>query len=131
MERPTHLPAVPPAENYQRALRHMELAHALTPKQRQMLVKHYRAEEQTVTAGELARLVDYPDWNTINLQYGSLAQNLADRMRWLVPAGHPSSYTIAWFEKEEGSEEHWRWHMHPEVVAALESLGWVKPLLQS
>lgn len=128
MDRPADLPTVPPTERYQRALRSMELAHALTPKQRQMLIQHYRAPTRTVTATELAQLVGYPDSNTINLQYGLFGQNLADRMRWSLPPECQASYSIAWFEKPDAREEHWLWHMHSEVAAALEELGWVKPL---
>jgi hypothetical protein len=130
MERPSGLPCVPPADKYRTVLRGMELSHALTAKQRQMLMKHYRSPGRVITATELARLVDYPDWNTVNLQYGLLGQSLADRMNWVLPPESQSAYSIAWFEKPEGTEEHWRWHMHPELATALEGLGWVKPPLE-
>jgi hypothetical protein len=124
MNRPDHLPAVPDAERYKRALRSMEITRQLKPKDKAMLVEHFRSPDRCVTAAELAEKVGYPDGNTINLRYGLFAQSVADRMLWVVPDGCQSSYTVAWFEKPDEREEHWRWHMHPEVAAALAALGW-------
>lgn len=40
MARPDDLPDVPIAERYKRALTSMRVAHAVTPKQRLMLMRH-------------------------------------------------------------------------------------------
>lgn len=124
MERPGDLPAVPDVARYRQGLTDMRVARAVTPQQRLMLLRHFQADGHTVTASELARLVRYPDWNTINLQYGLFAQALADRMRWPVPPDLPAAYTIAWFDKPDGAEEHWRWHMHEELVEAMKQVTW-------
>lgn len=123
--RPDELLPVPSAENYRKTLE--ILAYSMTPKQRLMLVKHYRAPEHTVTASQLAEMVGYPNWRTVNLQYGLFAQKLADRLGWVLPPDAQSSYAVAWFEKSEGDEEHWQWHMHPELAEALVALRWVSP----
>lgn len=124
-KRPEDLPPVPTVDRYRDALN--SLAYFMAPKHRQLLLKHYRAPEHTVTATELAALVNYPDSNTVNLQYGTFSKGLADRMKWQIPPTAQASYAVAWFEKPEDSKEHWRWIMHPELVAALEALEWVKP----
>ncbi|HWJ37986.1 MAG TPA: hypothetical protein VNR86_04410 [Sphingomicrobium sp.] len=124
--RPRDLPPVPTKERFRDALR--ILAYSMPKKHRRLLEKHYRSAGHTATATELAKLVDYPDWNSVNLQYGTFAAKLADRMHWTLPPDTQASYAVAWFEKPDGPEEHWRWHMHDELVAALEELRWVTPL---
>ena len=119
---------VPSAEVYPRALK--SLAYWMPHKHRQMLLKHYRAPQHTMTATELAGAVGYPDWNTVNLQYGTLATKLADRMKWLVRPDLSASHAIASFVKPGDDTAHWQWVMRPELVAAHEGLGWVTPASQ-
>lgn len=125
-KRPGTLPAVPSTDRYRDALR--VLAYSMPKKHRRLLEKHYRAPDHTATASELAEWVDYADWNAVNLQYGLFSVKLAERMKWVLPQDCQASYAVAWFEKPDDAEEHWRWHMHPELARALEELRWVSPL---
>lgn len=120
------LPPVPPMERYRDALR--VLAYSMPAKHRQLLLLHYRAPAHTITAAELAAKVGYANYRAVNLQYGTLGANLADRMKWEVPPGCQESYSIASFQEPSEENPHWLWIMHPEVAAAIEALGWAKPV---
>lgn len=119
------LPAVPAMERYRDALR--TLAYSMPPKHRQLLLLHYRAPDHVITAAELAKVVGYANYRAVNLQYGTLGANLAARMKWTVPPGCQESYSIASFQEPTEDNPHWLWIMHPEVAAAIETLGWAKP----
>lgn len=105
---------------YVEALRSIE--PNITDKQRAMLVCHASAPGQQLTMSELAMRVGYPNYGAANLQYGLLAGKLADaigisRPRHLV-------YVFASFDNDPGTS-HSRAHMYPELLAALQQLGWV------
>src|SRR5207237_7183817 len=89
-QRPKRLAAVPETSRYAEGLK--RLASAMTPKHTLMLLHHYRSSQHTVTCSALAKVADYKDWNSVNLQYGTLARRLADSMRWIVPPGSPALY---------------------------------------
>ena len=103
------------------------LAYSMPPKHRMMLLAHYRAPNHTITATKLADAVGYANYNAVNLQYGTFGSKLAERMKWTVPPHSQESYSIASFWKDGDDEAHWQWIMHPELVAAIEALGWAKP----
>ena len=121
-KRPKHLPPVPIVSRYGDALRAM--ARHMAPKHRMMLLHHFASPAHRTTASQLARAVDYKDWNSVNLQYGTFAKHLADQMGWIVPAGSPALYAICWFEMPPGARQHWRLVMHHELADAIKALGW-------
>lgn len=106
---------------YVDALRSIE--PSITDKQRSMLICHATALGQQVTMSELALRVGYANYGAANLQYGLLAGKLADaigisRPEYLV-------YVFASFDNAPGTS-HSRAHMYPELLAALQELGWVE-----
>lgn len=116
------LPAVPDAARYADAL--TRLSGQLSDVHRSLLSAHYRAPGHAASARELAEAVGAAGWQVVNSQYGRLGTMLRDALEFRAEG--QQSYAIASFIPPgvPGNDE-WVWVMHPELVAALESLGWV------
>lgn len=88
-----------------------------------MLEAHHRAPDHTVTAGELAAAVGLPNYSAANLRYGLYAGHLCEAL------GRRPEFNIGILCSFSGGvpgSEFIRWTMHPEAVAALEELRWVR-----
>lgn len=108
------------AARYAMALRQIE--SDMSQAQRDMLVGHASAPEQTLCMREIAQLGGYDTFNTANLKYGELAHALADalditRLEYWV-------YCLATFFGAPGKLET-QVTMHPELYEALILIGWV------
>jgi predicted HNH restriction endonuclease len=116
------LPAVPDAARYADAL--TRLFSQLSDLHRAMLIAHYRAPGHIASARELAEAVGAAGWQVVNSQYGQLGAMLRDTLDFRTEG--QQSYVIASFIPPGGrGNDEWAWVMHPELAAALESLGWV------
>lgn len=112
---------VPSTTDYVNAFTTIE--SKMTDNQRQMLTGHYRQRGYIATAGIIAQLGGYSDYETANAQYGRLGSLVADAMGigfrgvsmlvLMVPAG-------------EVTNDEWLWVLRANVAAALEELGWVE-----
>ncbi len=111
----------PSQERYREVLR--IASHWMTPKQRKMLTIHLNARNQTTTVTQMAEAMKFENYGAVNLHYGFLASKIAERMKWTVPDGEPELTTLVAFDRT-GPEEHWKLIMRPQLVAALQSLGW-------
>ena len=120
---PAPVRAIRPAaiDEYIQAFRKLELV--ITEKQRSMLIAHALAPGHALTMSELASLVGFPNYSAANLQYGLLGKKLAEKLG--IPRPSFLVYVIARFD-DDPSTSHSRAHMYPELVAALEQLGWVE-----
>lgn len=85
-----------------------------------MLKENYTAPKHTTTATRLGRAAGFPSFHAANLRYGLLARKFCDFFQ-LYPRFHSSILVI--FEKP-GRE--WLCIMRPQVVQALDELGWFK-----
>ncbi len=117
----TTLPAVPDAARYANAL--TQLAGRMSDLQRALLVAHYRAPGHAATADELATAAGAEGWPMVGREYERLGTMLRDALDYRAEG--PQSYAIASFVPP-GSQVNagWRWVMHPELAAAIASLGW-------
>lgn len=96
----------------------------ITALQRQLLVEHWLCPSHTATAGELARKVGAKNYGAVNLHYGRLGTLLREELDYRGK-GQKSS-VIASFSKTGGTTgDEWDWHMHDQLAAALEQVGWV------
>lgn len=118
---PYDLADVPRVDEYQRALL---ACRGMPDNQLKMLKEHYYAPGHTVTAGALAERVGFPNFNAANLQYGAFASNLC------LALGRKPEIKVAilatFSEGDLPGEEFIKWTMLPQVVEALEQLGWVR-----
>jgi len=111
----------PSIEDYVNAFTSIE--SKMTDNQRRMLTGHYQQRGYIATAGIIAKLGGYSDYETANAQYGRLSSLAADTMGigfrgasmlvLMVPAG-------------EVTNDEWLWILRTHVATALEELGWVK-----
>lgn len=117
-------PVVPDAAQYVRALTSIE--KDLTVHDRELLAVHWSFPQHAATASELANATGVRNYGAVNLRYGRLGARLRRELNFPVTQeGEIQSYVISWFTRREGNEG-WELHMHPQMAAALEQLGWVK-----
>jgi hypothetical protein len=96
--------------------------------QRDMLRAHARADEQLMTASELARSGGYSDFSTANLHYGKAGRLLADAMSIRVPQSgsretdFPTGVIALWIPEKNTPGLEGRWKMHPELRSAIVEL---------
>ena len=93
--------------------------------QREMMNIHYMAPEHTLTAMQMARALGYPHHSVANSNYGKLGHVLGKALNWTPPTDSDLGVAVlCTFVKPENN---WHWIMRPEVIEALERLGWVNP----
>jgi hypothetical protein len=88
----------------------------------EMLRANYQAPDHTLTAAELADLVNLPGYKQVNLRYGRFAKDLATRL------GRDPKIKVAMLVRFSGGtppkktdqDETIQWTLLPEVVQALE-----------
>lgn len=108
------------AQRYASALRQIE--NGMTQAQRNMLIGHASATEQTLCMREIAQLGGYDTFNTANLKYGELAHALADALD--ITGLEYWVYCLATFFGAPGKSET-QVTMHPELYEALIQIGWI------
>lgn len=90
----------------------------------EMLRANYYAPKRTVVATELARDANLANLNAANLAYGKLAKALCAELK-RTPK-FPVAILVT-FSGDAANDEPVSWTMIPQLAAALEDLGWVKP----
>ena len=108
------------AERYAMSLRQIE--NGMSQAQRNMLIGHASAPEQTLCMREIAQLGGYDTFNTANLKYGELAHALADALD--ITSLEYWVYCLATFFGAPGKSET-QVTMHPELYEALILIGWI------
>lgn len=93
----------------------------MPPGHRRMLESHYNAPRRTVTARSLAAAVGYPNFNSVNLQYGTLARKICEILGLRLKF---HAFVLVEFVNPEPDTE-LLWVMRPELSRALEELRWV------
>jgi|SRR5208282_6348165 len=91
---------------------------------------HCRAPRHTITAGQLAKEMGYPNYSTANLRYGTLAHDVADALHYIP--GPFSTGNPHWWRKlaygndgtPQTDDDHYEWIMRPELVQALQEMRW-------
>lgn len=90
-----------------------------------------RSPNSTITATQLAEAAGYRNYNAANLQYGTLAFNVAGQLGFTPetrPDGTPQCWTTLSYstpnEPADAENEHFQFIMRPELVAALRSMKW-------
>ena len=89
----------------------------------EMLKANYYAPEHTTTSASIARTVGLASYSAANLRYGTYSKALCAEL------GRDPKFKVAILVKFTGgapNSEDVRWTMLPQVVQALEELGWVR-----
>jgi hypothetical protein len=106
-------------DDYKRAFLALQ---PLAAHEQKLLAAHYRSPEHTITASELAKAVGYENYGAANLNYGRFAGKLGDLL-----GCHPRlkvHILVTDFKPDDNPEEHWHLVLRPQVVEALQELGW-------
>lgn len=112
---------VPSEAEYATALGIADLNEA----HRNMLKAHARADDQIMTASELARSGGYSDFSTANLQYGKAGRLLAEAMSIDTPktgtreTDLPTGVIAFWIPENNIPGLKGRWKMYPELREAI------------
>jgi|SRR5450830_213501 len=86
----------------------------------------------TITSTKLAEAAGYENYNAANLQYGTLAFNLAGFLRYNPPKrkdGSPMWWTTLSYSVNGNAEPEtgqFQFIMRPELLAALREMRWVR-----
>jgi hypothetical protein len=92
-----------------------------------MLKAHYHAEDQEITATELADAAGYANYSSANLHYGSIGKLLYElapiELRKYDDGSPVYTYYLADASGESDIERNWRWKLRPEISKAIEELG--------
>lgn len=96
-----------------------------------MLRAQCRAQGSTITSTQLAGAANYENYNAANLQYGTLAFNVASALGF-VPQARRADGSYCWwttlsYSNEDQAEEstgHFQFIMRPELVVALREMKW-------
>jgi hypothetical protein len=116
------------ADDYFRALQSV-LGEHVPPKHLAMLREHFNAPDHTTTWWQLAQKVGYPNFNTVNLQYGTFAERVARQLGLSEKPPDPNGYgwwlwvLVHWADERDAGGDT-AFVLRPEVVEALERLGY-------
>jgi hypothetical protein len=95
--------------------------------QRAMLKAHYHAEDQTMTATELANAAGYASYSSANVHYGNVGKYLYEHAPIDLDKykdGSPIyTFYLAEAATESEIEKNWKWKLRPEVSKAIAALG--------
>lgn len=95
-----------------------------------MLKAQCRAPNSTITATQLAEAAGFKNYNAANLQYGTLASNVAAALGYNPekrPDGTPMCWTTLSYSVADTTEQdtgHFQFIMRPEFIEALRSMRW-------
>ena len=101
------------------------LTAGVSHKQAELLRAHLWAPGHSASVAELAEVVGYGSWRTVNRQYGNLARRIAVELGlFQPPRGFWANVLIRWEPDSVRSPlGHARFILRPEVVKALIALG--------
>jgi hypothetical protein len=115
---------VPAVVEYATAFR--AIADRITPKQLEMLRFHHSAPAHVVSATLLANHAGFDGYPGANLQYGLLAGELLNAMSLRLPSNYVNvGILVDFVGPKYAANQEYLWVMRPQVVEALEALGWV------
>lgn len=116
-----------PPNGYEYVRAFQKFIDTLSPGYCAMLKAHFHADNQEITATELADAAGYENFNAANLHYGLLGQRLNEHLPIKLPHGSDgkpiATYALATAPDQKGDQEHWVWKLRPGVAYAIEQLG--------
>jgi serine/threonine protein kinase len=113
-------------KDYKKAL--LAISSKMPDSYKRMLVAHYHAPSQIITAYQLAEAARYKGFEGANLQYGKLGKLIAEYCNYTPPShtGKDSPFwSIILANAYQDEKNKWCWALRPQVAEALEELGWV------
>jgi len=103
-------------EDYKNAF--SALKHRISESDIKILQINYESPNFTITAKQLARKMNYENYNAANLRYGSLASYFCDYFK-VKPTENLAVFV--YFEKVNNE---WHWTLRENVVKAIKEIDW-------
>jgi hypothetical protein len=104
-----------------------EICSQLSDGQLAMLKAHYHAENQAMTATELANAAGYASYHPANLHYGNIGKSLYElapiELRTYKDGTPIYTFYLAVALTDAEDEQYWNWKLRPEVSNAIAALG--------
>jgi hypothetical protein len=129
MNKPATIAPIATADQFKRALL-LARDNKLPSTHLAMLRAQCRTPGSTITSTQLAEAAEYQNYNAANLQYGTLAFNIAGHLGFTPekrPDGTPRWWTTLSYSIEGSAEPetgHFQFIMRPELVTALREMKW-------
>ena len=120
---PRQLP-VPSVSEYVVAFR--AIAPRVSDSQKKLLVAHHDAPARVISATRLAETVGFENYKAVNLQYGLLAQELSRALNIDLSDFVAVGILVEFVHPGSAANEQFLWVLRPNVVRALEDLGWAR-----
>ena len=115
---------VPSVSDYVAAFRAIE--PRVSEKQRELLRVHHDAPARVISATRLADTVGFENFTAVNLQYGLLAQEILRALNVDLGDFVAVGILVEFVHPGFAANEHYLWVLRPNVVQALEDLGWAR-----
>src|SRR6266487_316274 len=96
----------------------------LTDLEKKLIVANYDFPEYTITSKQMAEHVDFAGMGASNLYYGTMSKKFCE---YFGIDTDPYVGIFCWFEKRDKGG---LWILRPNVVLALEKIGWVTPKVE-
>ena len=104
-----------------------EIHAQLSDGQLAMLKAHYHAENQAITASELAAAAGYASYHPANLHYGNIGKLLYElapiKLKTYKDGTPIYTFYLATELTDTEDEQYWNWKLRPEVSNAIETIG--------
>ena len=113
---------MPTESQYQQAI--VKVIARAPASYRRMLEANFGAKEHTVSPHQLALAAGFKHLSAVNLHYGRLAALVGEELRYRPKKLSLQHQTCWTFVLADWSASKRAWVLLPEVVAALENLGW-------
>ena len=118
------------AEQFKAVLLSARDGVGMSPKDLAMLRSHCRAPQHTISTQRLAQEVGYPNFSSVNMQFGTLAHHIADALHVFLPptpSGDPHWWRTLAYGNDgipQTGDGCYEWIMRPELVQALQEMRW-------
>lgn len=104
-----------------------EICTQLSDGQLAMLKAHYHAENQAITASELAAAAGYASYHPTNLHYGNIGKLLYElapiKLNTYKDSTPIYTFYLATELTKTEDEQYWQWKLRPQVSNAIKALG--------
>ena len=91
----------------------------------QLLRHHYAEPRHTTTATRMAHAVGWKNHSAANLHYGRLATLVRSELNWSTGRYVAINMFVDFIDPGQQNNAEILWVMRPQLVEALEELGWV------
>lgn len=116
--------SVPDADAFLHCLKALTSQRRLTDDERDMLIIHYNAPNQKITARQMTALLGW-EGQWANTAYGKLGRKIASQLDWRPPeTREDGSFIVAALVTGSVEDGRFIWTLRPEISDAMEQLRW-------